>query len=278
MHNVLRYVLPELAFQNDFLLNGMLGVASLHRQRLLPDAGNSQKQTEMYRLKALNLFRKAISTAGPGSSNYEALAVMSILLIVLCSQDYDPVDGELTIIRFIALYRGLQALFSVTSYERVFSSSVGPVFKRQLTELTVDPVVPTVLLNMLAAVHPLDSEYEDLPYYCNILDALGLLYGGLRQDGLGTKLGVRVISWPSFVSDQFAKFSKENRPRALVILSYYLVFLKLIKGLWWIEGIPDREIKAIRHIVGPEYAIYMEVPLQAVEMTDLEEIGKLMLR
>jgi hypothetical protein len=278
MHNVLRFVLPELAFENEFLMNGMLGIASLHRQRLLPDAGNTQKQTDIYRFKALSSFRKAVAAVGPDSPNYEAALVMSILLVVLCSQDYNPEDGELTIVRWVVLYRGLSAIIMLRSHTGIVGTSVFPVFKRQITELTSVPVVPTVLMNMLATINPLDPDYEELPYYCKILDALGMLYASLHEDGLGAKLSIRVVAWPSYGSDQFARLARENRPRALVILAYYLVFMKLVKGIWWIEGIADREIKAISNIVGAKYASYMAVPIQASEMTTLEDIAQLMLR
>jgi hypothetical protein len=278
MHNVLRFVLPELAFQNEFLLNGMLGIASIHQQRLLPDPTGSRKLTDLYRFKALSSFRKAVAAVGPDSPYYEAALIMSILLVVLCSQDYSPEDGELTIVRWVVLYRGLSALITLRSYPGIANTSVFPMFKRQITELTSVPVVPTVLINMLATIHHSDPDYEELPHYCKILDALGMLYASLREDGLGANLSIRVVSWPSYGSDQFAKLARENQPRALVILAHYLVFMKLVKGIWWIEGISDREIKAINDIVGPKYASYMEVPLQAAELTDAEEITKLLLK
>ena len=278
IHNVLRFTLPELAFENEFLMSGMLGIASLHRQRLLPDARDTQKETDLYRFKALRSFRKVVGTVGPDSPNYEAALAMSILLVILCSQDYNPDDGELTMVRWVVLYRGLSHIIMLKNNEGIQGTSVFPVFKRQITELKSEPVLPTILLNMLATVNPLDPDYEELPHYCEILDAMGMLYASLREDGLSNNLFIRVISWPSFGSDPFAKFARENRSRALVILAHYLVFIKLVKGIWWIEGIADREIKAIGNIVGPKYASYMEVPLRATEMTDLEEIASLMLR
>lgn len=277
MNNVLRFVLPELAFENEFLLNGLLGIASLHRQRLLPDAGNSQKETDFYRYKALSSFRKAVAAVGADSPNYEAALVMSVLLVVLCSQDYSPEDGELTIVRWVVLYRGLYHIIMLRTYPGISNTSVFPVFTRELTELTTVPVVPTVLMDMLATVNPLDPDYVDIPYYCKSLDALGMLYASLRQDGVGANLSIRVVTWPSYGSEEFAKCSRENRPRALVILAYYLVFVKLVKGIWWTEGISDREIKAINNIVGPKFAPHMKVPLQAAELIDLDEIARLML-
>ena len=277
MDNVLRFVLPELAFENEFLLNAMLGIASLHRQKLLPDPRDTRKQTDIYRFKALSSFREAIAGTGANSPNYDAVLAMSIMLVVLCSQDYNPEDGQLTVVRWIVLYRGVHHIIMLKTYPGIAQTTVYPIFTRELSELNTDPVIPTILLKMLAAILPLDADYAEVPYYCSILDALGMLYASLREDGVGTNLAVRVMSWPSHGSDPFAKCAKENRPRALVILAHYLVFVKLVKGVWWLEGVSDREIKIIAGMVGPNNASYMEIPLRAAEMTDDEEIVKLLL-
>ena len=59
---------------------------------------------------------------------------------------------------------------------------------------------------------------------------------------------------------------------------YYLSFLKLVPGLWWIKGIPERDMSIIAKTIDPEYLTYMEVPLQIMEMTDSQEIADLLLK
>ena len=259
-------------------MNGMLGITSLHRQRLLPDAGNAQKQTDIYRIKTFSSFWKAVATVAPDSPIYEAVLITALLLVVLCSRDYKSDDGELTVVRWFLLFRGLKAVIELRSFGGILGISVSPVFRRENTELKTVPLIPAVLMKMLASIHPLDQDYAELPLYCESLDAMGILYASLRKDGVGANLSIRVISWPSFGSDRFVQLAKENRPRALVLLALYLVFVKLVKGLWWTEGISDHEITTISNIVGPKYASYMEVPLQAAQTTNLDDIAALLLK
>jgi hypothetical protein len=270
--------IPQLAFNHDFLLNAMLGIASLHRHRLLPDKGHTLGQVELYRARALSGFRQAIARLCPSSQSYEAALIMSLLLIVLCAKDYSSSDeGDLAILRWIVSYRGLTSIILLRPYPQLAETSIGPVFRRELTALGTEPVLPIVLLRMFEEVNSLDPDYEYLEFYCNILDALGVLYASLRQDGLSPAFFVRVISWPSFSTQPFANCVTEKRPRALIILAHYLAIVKLVKGLWWAEGMPDHEIQIIGRMVGPKWLSYIEVPLQVTQMSDTEEIASLLL-
>jgi hypothetical protein len=276
--NVMHVTVPQLAFENEFLLNGMLGIASLHMQYLLPNPEDYRKQTDIYRVKALNSFRQALTRLDTKSRSYDAALVMSILLLVLCCKDNNPEEDELGIVNWLLLYRGLSSVITLRSFVAVQISEVAPIFRRQLTELKSTPEIPTVLLKMLEEITPLDIDYEGLEYYCHTLDTIGVLYASLRQDGLGPALYIRIITWGSFCKKEFADFARQRRPRVLVILAYYVVFMKLLKGLWYLEGFADQQIRSIARILDPEWLPFLEVPLQAIQMTSEEEIASLMLR
>jgi hypothetical protein len=117
-----------------------------------------------------------------------------------------------------------------------------------------------------------------LEHYCKVLDTLGILYASLKQDGLGPELYIRIVSWCSYIDQEFTDCATQRRPRALIIMAYYLVFIKVIKGLWWLEGIPDRDIGRILKTLGPRWTPFLEVPLQASMMADKGEIAALLLR
>jgi len=279
-NRTLQLVVPQLAFENDFLLNGILGIASLDLERLNPDSQSIQKQTNIYRGKAIADFRQALTLIEPGTRSYEASLIMSILLVVLYSHGEQHTDeDELIIVKWLVLYRGLNVLINMTSFPKVvLAGSVGPFFRRELKELKIGPVVPKLLVNMLQKVDILDKDFLMLEYYCKVLDALGILYASLQQDGLGPELYIRVVSWCSYVGQEFTNCATERRPRAIIIMAHYLVFIKIVKGLWWLERIPDRDIGKIGKMLGPRWAPYLEVPLKASIMTDKDEIAALLLR
>lgn len=278
-NKTLQTVVPQLAFENDFLLNGILGIASLDIERLSLDSQDMQKQTAIYRGRAVADFRRALARIEPGTRSYEAALVMSILLVVLYSPNPPADEEELIIIKWLIFYRGLSVVINMTSFPKiVMAGSVGPFFRRHLTELKIGPVVPKILVSMLQEVDIMDPDFLMLEYYCKVLDDLGILYASLQQDGLGPELYIRVVSWCSYVGQEFTTCATERRPRAIVIMAHYLVFIKVIKGLWWLEGIPDRDIGRIVKSLGPRWLSYLEVPLQASMMTDKDEIAALLLR
>lgn len=276
-HKTLQLTIPGLAFENEYLMNGILGIASLHMQSLVPNPDQVRRQTDIYRAKAISGFRQALTRIVPFSREYEAALVTSILIVVLCSIDYDPGEGQLIVVNWFILYRGLSTVITMVTFPSVRSLSVGPIFRREISELKVVPVVPTVLMDMVRSIPIDDPDFDMLEDYCKILDAIGMLYASLQQDGLGDGLFIRVVAWPSFSSHGFSQCASEYRPRALVILSYYLMFVKLGKELWWMKGVADRDIEGIKNIVGPKWQPFMLVPLQAMAMTGRNEIAKLML-
>lgn len=275
--DTLSIAVPRLAFEHTFLLEAILGIASLQIQKQSPDSELVKKDTDLYRVKAVSGFREALANIPSGSNLYEAALIMSILLVVLYSNGDALEKDELLIVNWLVLYRGLSTIMSMENQQYIESLSVFPIFVREPTTLRAVPAIPRVLVEMFAGIHPLDPDYPMLEHWCRVLDALGSLYASLQQDGLSPALYTRIIAWPSYSTQEFSKSASERRPRVLIVLTYYLAFLKLIRGLWWTEGIPDREINAIAEIVGPAWVKYIDVPLRIASMDDPQEIVKLLL-
>ena len=275
----LRMVVPQLAFENDFLLNAILGIASLDLGRLKPDSQEIQKQSAIYQGRAVCDFRNALTRLEPGTRKYEAALVMSVLLVVLYSPNPIVEEDELIIVKWLIFYRGLSVVIKMSSTpDIILAGSVGPFFRRQITDLKIGPVVPKILVSMLQEVEIMDPDFLVLEHYCKVLDALGILYASLKQDGLGPELYIRVVSWCSFIGPEFTDCATQRRPRALILMAHFLVFVKVVKGLWWLESIPDRDLGKILKMLGPQWAPYLEVPLQASMTTDKDKIAALLLR
>lgn len=181
-------------------------------------------------------------------------------------------------LQWLVLYRGLATVITMKSYPRVQKSKVAPLFRRELSPLKTERVVPQILLEMVKEIAPEDPDFEYLESYCNALDALGILYAGLRQDGRGPALFVRAISWPSFTTQKFTDCAREARPRALIILAYYLVFIKMIPGLWWLDGTADFQIKMIQNMIEPEWWLFIDVPIEATFTENPEDLEYMLLR
>ncbi|KAF7859750.1 hypothetical protein EAF04_008829 [Stromatinia cepivora] len=276
--HVMQVAVPSLAFENGFLMNGMLGLASLHNQYLLPQNEEHKRQTALYRAKAIRDYRAAVMTVTKDSRNYEAVLVMALLLVVLASGDRSDND-ELTVVNWMGLYSGLRLIVSMKTPDggTNTTTSVGPLFVRNRDDLLATPMVPTALLDMLY-MDPSDQDFGDSEVYCQTLDALGNLYASLRQDELSEPLFIRIISWPSFTPQAFTDLVKNKRPRALVICAYYMSFIKLVSGLWWLEGLADRDLFAIVNMLGQDWNHVLDVPLEILHTKEKQKIVEILLR
>ena len=78
-------------FEHKLLLDTFLGVTSAQIQHLRSDI-EVRYQTDFYRVKALSGFREALSQIT--SSNYEAIIVTGLLLMVLTSKGHGTAEYD----------------------------------------------------------------------------------------------------------------------------------------------------------------------------------------
>lgn len=274
---ILQHWTPDLALRSEYLMYGLLGAAALHIQQMAPDSKQLQKRIYTYRARAIRTYCQALDHIIPDDS-YDAAFMMSLIIIILCSQDYLMGDDDTTIVHWLSLFRGLNTIIKMKYDPGVDAATVSPLLCRQVVDLTLTPIIPTVLLNMMRLTDYEDPDYKGLETYCQVLDTLGELYASLAQTGLGDDLYVRTLTFCSHPPDEFAKLAAQKPPRALVILMYYLSFLKLVPGIWWIEGIADRDMSIIARTIDPKWLRFMDVPLRIRKMTDTQEIATLLLQ
>ena len=106
------------------------------------------------------------------------------------------------------------------------------ILQRELGGLNETPALLTALLELLGAIDFQDSDYQNLELYHEVLNCLRTLYSSLREENMGPGHYLRVFSWPSLLRADFVILAKQKCPVALVLLAYYLVFVKLLPGMW----------------------------------------------
>lgn len=277
---ILRNVLPAMAFEYDFLRDGMFGIAALHHRMLLPDNQDTEQQVTLYRARAINKFRShvplAITSGGKLAQNdYDALVLMSLLITLLFGLDKSSPQDIVTLRKF-ELYKGLDVLFKCSPGYLCLGQRIAPLFNREPNYIRSPPTVPAILLQMMSTINSSDEDAVHLSTYCTVLDDLGILYACLRQEGRSTNLGIRIQSWPSRPPPTFTNLLTRRCPRALVIVTYYLSFCKL-PNIWWLKSQADMDITIICETLGPHWAEYLEVPRTVAGLEDLDEIERLLL-
>jgi hypothetical protein len=275
---VLRVNVVQHAFANPFLMDCVLGLSAMHANHLgLRHLDVPTSKELLYRARALETYRKAVEAADPAT--FPALLACSLLLCGLSTHVFRGSEAKpLAILDWMVLWKGVGAIVEVTKLPLLFRSGIAALLFRPDVDLDASAQrLPSSLLFMAASIKEGDPDFPLVQTYYYALKYLGSLYLEL-SNGFSQMLMLRVATYLTFLPRQFIDAARERRPRALVILAHYLVFVKLrIKTCWWMEGISDHEIPGICHFLGPEWEHLLRVPMAALLLSDAKDIARLLL-
>jgi hypothetical protein len=264
----------QYAFNNRFLLDTLFALSSYHMHSL---GVESKRQIAFeYRTRSYQGYRKAIEEADPAS--FPALLVNSLLVTALTSSTFsDPDEPDLFIINWMLVWRGIHIIFNVIRRQEDIIESLKGLFNRPPMDAdSAVSSIPRRLIDMIEAIPIDDPEYADVPEYFVGLKYLGALYRGFETDDWAT-LYLRVITWFTFIPDSLCQFLREKRPRALVIVAYYAVFLKMIREIWWVDQAGQRTLQDIQRYLGTAWHQYFDSPLKALQVDDRVSMCRLLL-
>jgi Fungal specific transcription factor domain len=272
--------LPRLAFQHDFLMNCLLGITSLHLGRLRPDDVVQHRQTVIYQQKAVKSFRMAILNIS--IENFQGILATSMLITILSLNHYQrfaACDG-LWLHNWLGLHCGIQSLVHHTSKYDISQTPFEELFRTEIDDGKTEPVLPTILSEMLdnpssLALSPLDRQCIE-----TTLQLLGRIFDNVEKLAPEKKLFFEILSWPYRLPKRFVAMVSEYVPQALVILAYYAVFLEF-RNFLWAEGIAKLEVGAIRKALcdndvdgkqNTQWLAYIAMPLKAIQIRDSREV------
>jgi hypothetical protein len=262
----LKIKVVEHAFRSPFLMETLKGLSALHLRTLGQPV--PAHKTASYQADAFSGYRTAIETANP--VDFPALLACSLFMIAMSSQTFrDPNGKRLFIVDWMALWRGIGLIVELITPRAVQDSGLAPLFYRPPIDLErAAQHIPNNLLFMVTSIKYGDDDYEYKKDYYEFLRYLGALYMELKEHGLGPVLDLRIITFFSFCPRPLLPLAKQLRPRMLVIIAYWLCFVKLLNsgGPWWMRGLSPH-IRQVVEEVGEEWDHLLRVP-QMVLMTD----------
>ncbi|RYP81674.1 hypothetical protein DL769_001906 [Monosporascus sp. CRB-8-3] len=268
---VLKIKVVEHAFRSPFLMDTLMALSALHMETM--NLGISPQRAVMYRTKAFAGYRSAIEAARP--MDRPALLACSLLMTALSSHVFrDPDRRRLYVVDWMQVWTGINLIFDLMSTRAVEESGLAVLFYRPPVDLERAAMyVPNNLLFMVTSIKPGDDDYQWQQVYYDALRHLGSLYMELDH-GFGPVLDLRVVTFLTFLKP-LIPMAREHRPRALIILAYYLCFTKLTPNVWWMRGIADPEIDLICQMVGNEWGHLLRIPKKVRNAEDRSEIARI---
>ncbi|KAG7115863.1 Sterol uptake control protein 2 like [Verticillium longisporum] len=242
VNEILRVKIPSYAFENRFLMDCLLGLSALQLENLNQEVDPSRAL--YYRSCAFEGYRKAIEKADVDT--FPALIACSLLLVALSSQMFREVTTKrLHILDWMVVWRGIGLMIRLASPRKALGAGLAELFFRPPIDLNSSSLhIPNNLLFMVSTIRDDDPDHAHVDTYYHCLQYLGSLYQELRQ-GLSSILNIRAMTWFTFVPPDFVELAKLRRPRALVIIAHYAMFVKVVDTIWWLRGVGDTSIRDI---------------------------------
>ncbi|EEU37651.1 uncharacterized protein NECHADRAFT_53539 [Fusarium vanettenii 77-13-4] len=272
--NILKVDIPRIAFSSPFLMDCLLATSALQLELLGQDV--DMYRAVRYRSHAFHGYRKAIAEAKP--ETFPAIIACSILLTNLASHMFREEGTEqLYIINWMTLWRGISHVIDLVSPKRIWESGLAELFLRPC----VDPnqsafYIPSHVLSVVASIEPGDEDHPSIGTYYAALRYLGSLYFNLSKNSEPV-MNLRILTWFTYLPESYVELCRKRRPRALIILAHYLVFIKLMDTIWWAIGIGNREIRGIISCLGDKWSSKLSIPRRALSIEGRLEIARLLL-
>ncbi|KAJ6102198.1 hypothetical protein N7486_004625 [Penicillium sp. IBT 16267x] len=215
---------PEMAFEYEPLLHTLLALGAAHRATLFPDEANSLR---------------------PIQHAYIDFAL----------QQHRPITADLD-------GNTSEALIQSESKLKPLLLAKPVLFHEGLSNFK-GPATPFhFLLEYRRDEEKIDEKTRNA--YSESIDYLECLYTASNSPTPTWILRKLFTGFPPMVPRRFCELVTEKRPRALVILGYLFALAKKVENIWWLLGIPEREVRGIESIIPAEWKWTMVWPLNLI--------------
>jgi hypothetical protein len=271
---------PLLGFSHPNMLYQIFSMSSLHLLFTSPSESERQAMAaarQTYHMLALRTQREAIQELN--AKNADAVCFCSAMIYIeafaslknrnMGERGYEPP------MEWLNMARGAGTVFqaalnTISDYE---SAKVMTIVRSSpfLSDLD-DLFSPSNLLgfeDLLSQDEPLRRElggWDDATRvaYEKTVAYLGSISTAFKKGEDARSIRRRLMAFAILIPKEFIGFVEEGRPRALIVLAMAMGMASKVGELWWIGGIPRREVEGVWGAVGPEWRVLLRWPLEAV--------------
>ena len=255
-----------MAIEYHCLLNALLSIAALHLSKLYPREARFTKAHQQYFDAAIVDQRNALSNMN--SSNADALCIAAALIgaqaLTVPSQWrneafdttwLDMAAGVTTVVEIAMQWiRDSGRLMPLVEVEPTIYSqrekALEPEYRQQFAPLLEhNSVTETVEPDLLSA-------YEFLLGY------IGVVLAAYDSGEDPSKVRRRISGFGSSAPLPFRNALHDHRPLALLVLAHHFAVMKAVDDVWWLRGVPEREIFRIQSVLPEDWQWAMSWPLQ----------------
>ncbi|KAE8449728.1 hypothetical protein EG329_007503 [Mollisiaceae sp. DMI_Dod_QoI] len=292
-----RINVPQLGFQNGFVMRGILALSALHMARYKPEQKDSyMSQATAHHQEGLRITTGLLSSIT--KENCTALYLFSALtLYITLASPRKPGDfllvGENGIADWLYLVKGTNYIIE-SSEGYLFSGPLGPMFKagRRRTEIrerllassskTQDNDPPDPLTELSSLITETSPDRQNLPIYTTAINTLRKSfvfhsYYHYRHQETPSSTPTPtpppppaghetadIFYWVFRLPDAYLALLKQHTQESLAILAYFCVVLKRLDGHWWMEGWSAHLVEKIWGLLDEEHRLWIRWPIEEI--------------
>jgi hypothetical protein len=270
-----KITVPQLGFQYDFVMRGILAISALHIAHMVPE------KSSYYMSQALIQHQSGLQIATTmlpkiDDENCEAVWIFatSTLFFSLAtarqSNEFllvgDSIGGG-----WLELIKGSYAILS-SSYHKLHAGSLGPTF--HIGKIRADrreevsynfPVDqdPTQDLRTQMTYSKLEPENYDVCMHAieELRKSFALHY---TSETKNTDEFSDSFIWLFRVNDGYLDLVREHCQEAIAIFAYFCVLLKALDNQWWIQGSSIHLIKQIWNALDEHHRLWIRWPIEEI--------------
>lgn len=267
-----RDYVPQMAFEYDFLLHGLLSVTALHLA-LLRNHSHDKNMLLAARHHniGITLFRQHL--ANITHDNVAAIFAFSCMLPLYCFGIHQTAHSELKplakIVELFMLIRGTGVIVRASQDWLTVKSPWRPFFKPKMGEITGDlPIEVDRVINMLLQrVDECISVTEKRQVYAG---AISVLRHNFLLATLFPHVQLTITFLPTMAPEPFLNMIRGEEPLALAILGNYAVVLHWMRSRIWMEGWGRQTFDAVRRVLPNEFHDCIAWAAEEIERGQLE--------
>ncbi|KAK2623857.1 hypothetical protein QTJ16_007038 [Diplocarpon rosae] len=276
---------PQLGFNHDFVMHGILALAALHMGYCRPE------RKDFCAAHAILHHKSGLAKATPalrafdeenGSAMYLFSALTCIFAYTTLKDTDDAVlGGESGVAEWIVLSRQSYSLYRMANV-KLQAGPLGPLFisgdrrgQRRKEFLLHDNFSGAQGLRELSAY--ITQRYPDPQIqqaYGDAINGLLAIFNFVNSVPPEMRESSDIFVWPFEVTDGYLDLLQQPTQEALVILAYFAVLPEKIESKWWLEGFGRHLLSKIYLLIDDEHLPWIQWPLQEIGCTTIEQYAR----
>ncbi|MCJ1228109.1 hypothetical protein MMC12_004770 [Toensbergia leucococca] len=262
---------PQMAFDQEYLLHAMLCTAAFHLRKLNPLDPTLITAAHHHLDKAISKYRTALPTLN--KSNLDSLCAAGMMMTTQVRLAMRTYSKDYTLpIQWLNMGQGVRALFNAAdgiadeSFLIKYIQAEPSIDLCELASPEFNPKENRCKFSVL--LKGLPAEDKDTLAYETTLRCVDLIYRAILRQEPEDYVRRKLSGTIAIIPIRFTDLLSQQDPRAMAILAHWYACTKFVDNIWWLQGAAEYEVRGILNLMPTSWLWAMEWPLKVIASED----------